>query len=158
LVQVSFVTCVEQAASVRKREPSNNIAVETVALLDFDDETVIDNLVKSVVETEAEELTEQILNMLSDSEMSKSTNKLRVGLKKMLQDPQYLKDTKQKKQIPLPNGIIKLLKANMAVDEKKNVLEKVLKKVNQIDGSSEAFQKFEAIPRDARFTNEDFPY
>ena len=76
----------------------------------------------------------------------------------MLQDPQYLKDTKQKKQIPLPNGIIKLLKANMAVDEKKNVLEKVLKKVNQIDGSSEAFQKFEAIPRDARFTNEDFPY
>ena len=87
--------------------------------------------------------------------MSKTAKKLREGLKKKLRDPQYLKN--QKKKIPLPNGIIKLLKANMAVDEKKNVLQKVFQKVNQIDALSEE-EKVKAIPRVARFTNQDFPY
>ena len=45
----------------------------------------------------------------------------------------------------------------MAVDEKKNVLEKVFQKVNQIDALSED-EKIRAIPRVARFTNQDFPY
>ena len=122
VVQVIFITCQEQVATVHKRESAINVTVETVKLLDFHDETVIDNLVKSVVETEAEELVEQILHMLSDPDMSKSTKKMREGLKKIIRDPQYQKDSKQKNQkskIPLPNGIIKLLKANMAVDEKK---------------------------------------
>ena len=46
------------------------------------------------MKTEAEEVVEQVLHMLSDHEMSKTAKKLREGLKKMLQDPQYLKDSK----------------------------------------------------------------
>merc|ERR1712123_77793 len=86
------------------------------------------------------------------------------GLKKMIQDPKYLRKSQEKNQkgkIPLPNGIIKLLKANMAVDKKKNVLEEVLDKLNQIDSLSQdevLDQLLEAVPREARFTNEDFPY
>ena len=159
-VQVVFITCQEQVTSLRRRESAINVTVETVKLLDFHDETVIDSLVKSVVETEAEELVEQILHMLSDPDMSKSKKKLREGLKKTIRNPQYQKDSKQKNQkskIPLPNGIIKLLKANMAVEEKKYVLEKVFQKVNQIDALSED-EKIKAIPRVARFTNQDFPY
>ena len=158
LVQVVFITCQEQVTSVRRREPAKNVTVETVKLLDFHD--VIDNLVKSVVKAEAEERVEQVLHMLSDPEMSKSTKKLREGLKKMLQDPQHLKNSKRKNQktkIPLPNGIIKLLKANMAIVEKKNVLEKVFQRVNQIDALSED-ETNKSIPRVARFTNQDFPY
>ena len=105
-VQVVFITCQEQVTSLRRRDSAINVMVETVKLLDFHDETVIDNLVKSVVKAEAEEVVEQVLHMLSDPDMSRSTKKLREGLKKMLRDPQYLKN--QKKKIPLPNGIIKL--------------------------------------------------
>ena len=148
---------------VRKRESSNNIAVETVKLFDFDDEAVIDKLVQSVMEMEAEELVQDILNLLSDSEMSTNTRKLRAGLKQLLKDPQHLKDspkTSQKRRTALPNGIIKLLKANMAVDDKKNILEKVFEKVNQIESLAEdkKFQEFPAVPREARFTSESFPY
>ena len=84
VVQVLLITCQEQVATVRKRESAINVTVETVKLLDFHDETVIDNLVKSVVETEAEELVDQILHMLSDPDMSKSTKKMREGLKKII--------------------------------------------------------------------------
>ena len=63
IVQVIFITCQEQVATVRERESAINVNIETVKLLDFHDDTVIDNLVKSVVETEAEELVEQILHM-----------------------------------------------------------------------------------------------
>ena len=66
VVQVIFITCQEQVATVHKRESAINVIVETVKLLDFHDETVIDNLVKSVVKTEAEEVVEQVLHMLSD--------------------------------------------------------------------------------------------
>ena len=89
VVQVLLITCQEQVATVRRRESAINVTGETVKLLDFHGETVIDNLVKSVVKTEAEEVVEQVLHMLSDPDMSRSTKKLREGLKKMLQDPQY---------------------------------------------------------------------
>ena len=151
LVLVSLVSGFKVAAGP-KRE-LNEIFVETLKMLEFEDEDVIDNLAKSVVESKAEELLEQILDMLSDSEMSKSTKKLREGLKKMLSDPQFSNKTNPKKQIPLPNGIIRLLKAKISVDEKKNVLEQVFDKMNQID----TFHKFQAVPRQARFTNENFP-
>ena len=146
---------------VHKRRLANNIAVETVKLLDFHDVTVIDNLVKSVVETESEELVGQIMHMLSDPAMAGSNKKLRAGLKKMVQDPKHLKEQKKKKkEFPLAKGIIKLLKANMSVEEKKNVLEKVSEKMDKLHSLSKAdlFEQINEIPREARFTNDDFPY
>ena len=151
LVQVTLGSGFKVAAGP-KRE-LNEISVETVKMLDFEDEAVIDNIAKAVVETKSEEVLEHILNMLSDTEMSKSIKKLRQGLKKMFFDPQFSNKRNQKKQIPLPNGIIRLLKAKMSVDEKKNVLEQVFDKMNQID----TFHKFQAVPRKARFTNKNFP-
>jgi len=151
----------DQVTSVRKREVSNNIDVETVKLLDFADEMVVNSLVRAVINAEAEDILEEVLNILSNSETSSSTRRLRKELKQLLQDPRFVQaKTNTKSPIPLPNGIIKLLKANMAVDEKKTILETVFKKVNSVDSLAEIneFQEFQAVPREGRYTSESFPY
>ena len=153
----------EQLAEVHRRKIDNNVSLETVKVLDFHDENVIDNLAKSVVDTESDKLVEQILHMLSNSKIATSNKKLRTELKKMILDPKYkMKSGKnnRKHNVPLPNGIIKLLKANMAVAEKKKVLEQIHQKMEKYNSFTQEdfLGELNVIPREARFTNEDFPY
>merc|ERR1712106_916001 len=146
----TLVISLEKISSVRKRVPRNGIAIATVQQLDFEDEFVIDNLVRAVEATETEKMIVQILSLLSDSEMSSNTSKLKNGLRKMLRRSNY---PNQEKQVHLPSGIIRLLKAKISVDEKKTVFEKISNKLNEID----TFIGFEAVPREGRFTNDNFP-
>ena len=81
----------EQISKVYKRKLADNISLETVKLLDFHDENVIESLAKSVVQTESDELVEQILYLLSDSNIFTNRTKLRTELKKMIKDPKYKK-------------------------------------------------------------------
>ena len=153
----------EQLTEVHRRKLANDVSLETVKVLDFHDENVIDNLAKSVIETESDKLVGQILHMLSDSNVATSNKKLRTELKKMILDPRYKMKPGTKNRnhnVPLPNGIIKLLKANMAVAEKKKVLEQVHQKMERFNSFSQEdyLVELNAIPREARFTNEDFPY
>merc|ERR1711936_493280 len=132
----------------------------TFLLCDFDDEMAVEKLVKSVVEMEAEDLIEEILSLLSNSDLSSNKARLRNGLKNLLKNPQYQKNSAQgntKKNFPLPNGIIKLLKANMSINEKKKVFEKIFQKVNQLEipEESQKFEMFESVPREARFTTKE---
>merc|ERR1712106_418969 len=138
---------------VHKRLPQNGIAIATVQQLDFEDEFVIDNLVRAVEATETEKMVEQILSLLSDSEMSSNASNLKNGLRKMLRGSNSPKKPNQKKQVHLPSGIIRLLKANISVDEKKSAFEKISNKLNEID----TFNGFEDVPREGRFTNDNFP-
>ena len=146
----TLVISLEKISSVRKRLPRNGIAIATVQQLDFEDEFVIDNLVRAVEATETEKMIYQILSLLSDSEMSSNTSKLKNGLRKMLRGSN---SPNQEKQVHLPSGIIRLLKAKISVDEKKSAFEKISNKLNEID----TFNGFEAVPREGRFTNDNFP-
>merc|ERR1712106_1007028 len=148
----TLVSC-EKISSVRKKVPRNGISIATLQQLDFEDEFVIDNLVRAVEDTETEKMVEQMLILLSDSEMSSDTNKLKNGLRKMLRGSNSSKETNKEKSVHLPSGIIRLLKAKISVDEKKSVFEKISKKLNEID----TFIGFEAVPREGRFTNDNFP-
>ena len=148
----TLVTC-EKISSVHKRVPRNGISIATLQQLDFEDEFVIDNLVRAVEDTETEKMVEQMLILLSDSEMSSDTNKLKNGLRKMLRGSNSYKETNKEKSVHLPSGIIRLLKAKISVDEKKSVLEKISNKLNEIN----TFKRYEGAPREARFTNDNFP-
>ena len=148
----TLVSC-EKISSVHKRVPRNGITIATLQQLDFEDEFVIDNLVRAVEDTETEKMVEQMLILLSDSKMSSDTNRLKKGLRKMLRGSNSYKKTNKEMSVHLPSGIIRLLKAKISVDEKKSVLGKISNKLNEIN----TFKSYEVVPREARFTNDNFP-
>ena len=93
---------------------------------------LFDKLAAAVLRTESQSLVSSIANIMAKPEMQRNSRKLKTEIVRLLKDPKFqaaAEGSKTLKAIKLPPAIVKILNAKIPVTKKKEILDKVLRRL-----------------------------
>ena len=93
---------------------------------------LFDKLAAAVVRTQSESLLSSLANLMAKPEMQRNQRKLKSEIVRLLKDTKFqdaAEGGKTVKAIKLPPAIVKILNAKIPVTKKKEVLDKVLRRL-----------------------------